>query len=143
MLVYTGGSASLVQQKHKEADAAKSYFHDLGFDDSRIIFERDARNTYENAVLSKNKVKPDTKKQWILITSAYHMPMIQGAFCKLGWNIYPYPVDHITRRSDIFRVSFSILGNLNELELAVYEWLVLFVYYNSRKRSSIFPDRCE
>lgn len=142
-LVYTGGSADLVHQEEKEADVAKILFRDLGFDTSRIIFERDARNTYENVEFSLLKVKPEMKLPWILITSAYHMPRAVGVFCKQGWTVLPYPVDHYSRPDNQLDIGFNLLGHLNDLDLAFHEWIGLFIYHITGKTSDLFPGQCE
>jgi len=69
-LVYTSGSASPLYQQYKLADVAKILFKEQGLDISRVIFERNSRNTYENALFSLTEVKPSPGENWILITSA-------------------------------------------------------------------------
>jgi uncharacterized SAM-binding protein YcdF (DUF218 family) len=140
-LVYTGGSANLMHQADKEADVAKIFFHNLYFDTSRIVFEREARNTYENALFSMNKVMPDMKLPWILITSAFHMPRAVGIFCKLGWKVLPYPVDHYTKPNNL-SIEFNLSGHIVDIDLAIHEWLGLFVYYITGKTTALFPGQC-
>ena len=61
-LVFTGGSASVLPGETPEADIAKPLFADLGLDPARIIFERESRNTYENAIelrtLGRSQARP-------------------------------------------------------------------------------------
>ena len=141
-LIYTGGSSSFLHQELKEADIAKYFFLNQGIDVSRIVFERNARNTYENAILSMNRTHVDTNKPWILITSAYHMPRSVGIFCKLGWNIIPYPVDHRTRPQGNIIFDYNLAGHMSNLGLAIHEWLGLVIYYFTGKSSDIFPGSC-
>jgi len=143
LLVYTGGTSSFTHTDIKSADIAKIFFEDLGFNTSHIIFEKNSRNTYENAVNSMNMINPSVNLPWILITSAYHMPRAVGIFCKMRWHIIPYPVDHKTRRGELFRFEVSLLGHLNDLELAIHEWLGLIVYYITGKTSALFPGQCK
>ena len=141
-LVYSGGSGSLLHQDKKEADVARSFFVKSGVKISRIIFEGNARNTYENVKFSLDKTKPELKKPWILITSAYHMPRAVGTFCEQGWAVFPYPVDHYTRPGKNLKIEFSLDGHIKDIELAIHEWLGLFVYYITGKTSSFFPGKC-
>ena len=69
-------------------------FHKLGIAVDRIHYEDQSRNTAENAVLTKRVVKPSDGGQWIVITSAFHMPRAIGTFRKAGWQAIPYPVDY-------------------------------------------------
>ena len=57
-LVFTGGVGNMLQQDYKEADVAKRLFEEQGMDVSQVIFERESRNTWENALLSKELVRP-------------------------------------------------------------------------------------
>ena len=59
-LVYTGGASSMVNQNYKAADVAKRLFKEQGLDLSRITFERESRNTWENGLFTKQLVVPKT-----------------------------------------------------------------------------------
>lgn len=142
-LVFTGGTGSLINQEYKAADVAKKLFKQQGFDTTRILFERESRNTYENVVYSKNLVKSIKNENWILITTSWHMPRSVGIFCKAGWPVIPYPVDHQTNKDNLFRISFNLLSNLQTLKIAIKEGLGLFAYYLSGKTDSFFPEQCK
>ena len=55
-----------------------------------------ARNTVENAVLTKALVKPKPGERWLLVTSAHHMPRSVGVFRQAGFPVEAYPVDWIS-----------------------------------------------
>jgi len=141
-LIFTGGTGSLTKQKYKGADVAKKLFEQQGFATKRIQFERESRNTYENAIFSKKLVKLKENENWILITTSWHMPRSVGIFCKINWPVIPYPVDHQTNKDHLFRVNFDLANNLNTLKIAIKEWLGLFAYYLSGKTSAFMPDKC-
>ena len=67
-----------------------------GIDPSRLILEEASRNTQDNAKLSLEKMGQNPNGQWVLVTSAFHMPRSLGLFRKVGWNIIPYPVGYHT-----------------------------------------------
>ena len=142
-LVFTGGSSSLLNQEYNSADVAKLLFQNLGLDISRVTFERNSRNTFENAVFSLELVKPDPKDKWILITTSWHMPRSVGIFCKIGWKVIPYPVDHRTIVNNLFRIEFNLADHLNVLATAIHEWMGLLAYYITGKTSGLFPGGCE
>ena len=127
-LVFTGGVASMLQQDYKAADVAKRLFEEQGMDVSQVIFERESRNTWENALLSKELVRPESGTNWVLITTAWHMPRSMGIFCKVGWEVTPYPVDFNTQRDNLLRVNWAFSGNLSRLVTATKEWIGLTAY---------------
>lgn len=141
-LIFTGGTGSLTRQQYKAADVAKKLFKQQGFDTSRIVFESESRNTYENVIYSKKLVKPTRNESWLLITTSWHMPRSVGIFCKSEWPVIPYPVDHQTNKDNLFRIDFDLWNNLYILKTAIKEWLGLFAYYLSGKTTSILPDKC-
>ena len=82
-LVFTGGSGSLGGGP-READAAERLLGELGLDTARVQFERESRDTYENAIFSKRLAMPEPGERWILVTSASHMPRAVGIFRRAG-----------------------------------------------------------
>lgn len=141
-LVFTGGSGSMAYQGHKGSDVAKMLFKQQGMNSSPVIFESESRNTYENAVFSKVLAKPVSGENWILITSAYHMPRSIGVFCRAGWPMIPYPVDHYTWPENLFRVDLELADHLRILGMGIKEWLGLVVYYVTGKTTALFPMSC-
>src|SRR5690606_5333929 len=73
-LVFTGGSGDILNPEPREADIAAAYFDATGLKNREILYEKDSRNTYENAEFSKELVNPANGQNWILLTSAFHMP---------------------------------------------------------------------
>lgn len=141
-LIFTGGSGSLTKQEFKGTDIAKKLFRQLDFNTNKIIFESESRNTYENIIYSKNIFKPNKNESWILITTGWHMPRSVGISCKAGWPVIPFPVDHQTKKGDLFRIDFNLSGNLETLKIGIKEWMGLFAYYLSGKTTSLFPKQC-
>lgn len=141
-LVFSGGSGSMLYQGHKGADVAKMQLEQQGLSLTRVIFESESRNTFENATFSKVLAKPRTEESWILITSAFHMPRSMGIFCKVGWPTIPYPVDHRSWRGNLLRVDLNLAGHLAGLAIAVKEWIGLAVYYATGKSQNLIPTSC-
>ena len=112
-IVLTGGGVELVSAPTIGADAAALVMHDLGIgDDGRLLLEREARNTWENAVKTKALVNPKPRERWLLVTSAWHMPRAMGAFHRAGFPVEPWPVDYRTAGwGDAFQLfPFEISG---------------------------------
>ncbi len=60
---------------------------------ARLVVDRRAKNTYGNALFSKNLVAPRPGECWAVVTSAVHMPRAIGAFQAVGFPVLPWPVD--------------------------------------------------
>ncbi len=138
-LVFSGGSGSLTQQQYKEADAAQIFADQMGLAERAILFESDSRNTAENVSNSKSLVNPQPGDEWIVITSAFHMPRTIGIFCEQDWVVTPYPVDHQSSKGNLLRVEYALVANLGLLRTAIREWLGLIVYRASGRSSQLFP----
>lgn len=130
-LVFSGGSGNAFDQKHREADYAEIFYRDIGFDADRIVFERDSRNTRENATLSKQAMNPQLGETWLLITSAGHMPRAVGCFRAVGWPVIPIPVDYRTTglsQSWWTELRFSPYAGITGLGPLIHEGLGLGLY---------------
>lgn len=142
-IVLTGGGVELVSAPTIGADAAALVMHDLGIgDDGRLLLEREARDTWENAVKTKALVNPKPRERWLLVTSAWHMPRAMGAFHRAGFPVEPWPVDYRTAGwGDAFQLFpfESPAQGLRQLDLAVHEWLGLLAYRLSGRSDDVFP----
>ncbi|TCS64373.1 YdcF family protein [Varunaivibrio sulfuroxidans] len=127
-LIFTGGSNDPLRQKFSEAEAARRFMREQGFDVSRVMFETRARNTAENVRYSYELATPNRSETWILITSAYHMPRALGVFREKGWRVIPYPVDYRTDPQASPFAQFNVTHNLRLTALAWHEWLGLLIY---------------
>jgi uncharacterized SAM-binding protein YcdF (DUF218 family) len=137
--LFSGGSGSLAHQAFRDADVARVVFADLGLDTSSIIFESRSRNTYENGKVSKSIVNPTPDQNWILVTSAGHMPRAVGVFRKLGWQVIAYPVDHVGSPKIPLTFALDFSGHLNQLKWTLREWTGLAAYYLTGKTSEWIP----
>lgn len=142
-LVFSGGTGSLVNQEHKGTDVARRLFREQGLDPARVRFERESRNTYENAILSHALIKPQPGETWLLITTGWHMPRAVGVFCQAGWPVTPYAVDHRSQPGRLLRVEVDFADHLNNLNHAFHEWLGLAAYTLTGKTPALLPQRCD
>ena len=141
-LAFAGGSGLLVHGRLSEADVARGLFDQLGM--SRpVIYDNRSRNTYENAVLLRDRVSPQRGETWILITSASHMPRAVGIFRKLGWPVLPWPVAYKTAHTLSVEYQQALPARLGELDWAAHEWLGLIAYWLLGRTSSLLPGPAE
>jgi uncharacterized SAM-binding protein YcdF (DUF218 family) len=139
-LVFTGGNGSLGQPVMSEAEVARLVFADMGLNTSRILFEDESRNTYENALFSKRLVAPAKGETWLLVTSAIHMPRSMGVFRHAGWtNLVPRPVAYTTAHHIGPIGAFDPQPKLAELDLAVHEWIGLVAYRLMGWTDTLYP----
>ena len=135
-LAYTGGAGV---EGPSEAELVKPLLLKMGISEARIILETNARDTYENAVLTRELVKQDITKVWLLVTSASHMPRAMGAFRRTGWNVVAYPVDYrrLGEGDETFGRNFG--RGLNLVTAALREWISLANYRILGKTNQLFP----
>lgn len=138
-IVYSGGSALIAGSEVREADLAKRVLESVGFEPARITFEREARNTHENAVFSRRLVEPEPEEVWLLVTSATHMPRSVGCFRKAGWPVVAYPVDYRVHPERALEHRIDFAGNLVMFEAAMKEWIGLVAYYLLGYTNALFP----
>ena len=139
-VVFSGGSPNLIDSDAREADYAAAVFESLGVDKARLIMERTSRNTYENALFSKQVAAPKPSEHWLLVTSAFHMPRAIGLFRKVGFDVEPYPVDwRVGRGADVFSFTQYSTDGLIRTDAAVREWIGLAAYWLAGRTSALFP----
>lgn len=141
-LVFTGGNASLFIDRPSEAEIVMSHFVKSGIAENRLTLENKSRNTAENASLTKQIINPQAGENWVMITTAFHMPRAIGVFCQQNWPVIPFPVDHQTLPSKLLSPKFDLIGNANSLDLASHEWAGLLAYYLTGKIDKLVPDQC-
>ncbi|MGH6919499.1 MAG: YdcF family protein [Geminicoccaceae bacterium] len=144
-LVVSGGIGGLVGGPGHPARALEAFYRQQGLDVARIEFEKDSRNTHENAALAKELVRPGPDECWLLVTSAHHMPRSIGVFRQAGWPVIAYPVDYRSSGTADLRRALGRLAEPNvaerliELDLAIKSWLGLVAYRLLGRTSVLFP----
>lgn len=124
-LVLLGGEGNLLPYGYPEAKAALPFLDAEGIARGRILVDDKSRSTHENALFGKALVRPEPGQNWLLVTSAWHMPRAVATFRAVGWPAIPYPVDF---RVAGFEPGFSLADGLGLATLAAKEWLGLAYY---------------
>lgn len=128
-LIYSTFSGSLRPEGMSESESAEIFFKEQQISASRLIFESQSRNTFENAKYSYDLIKPGNET-WILISSASHLPRAVKTFERFGWNVTPYPVDYRSETSGKYE-RFKRGQALQNWNIFIHEWVGSLVY-NSR-----------
>lgn len=139
-LVFTGGSPLLNRTAHMgEADIARDILTKMGVDADRVTYERASRNTFENARLTADIVRPEPTQTWLLVTSAHHMPRSVGVFRKAGWNVVAAPAGYYTAGAYGLTLWEPFDEQMRELTAAVREYIGLVAYYLMGRTSALWP----
>jgi uncharacterized SAM-binding protein YcdF (DUF218 family) len=140
-LVFTGGTAALRGSPLSEAAAAERFFDAMGIEPGRVVYERRSRNTWENAVFTRELVAPSPSQRWLLVTSAAHMPRSIGIFRRIGFPVTAFPVDYRTGADPAaeWMRHKNAPEMLRLVDLAAHEWIGLVVYRLTGKTDALFP----
>jgi uncharacterized SAM-binding protein YcdF (DUF218 family) len=94
-LLFTGGNGNLNPDGFQEGLFVQAELRKLNIPDSLVLIESHARNTFENASLSKPLLqKSGLKPPYLLVTSAFHMRRALLIFKKAGIPVVAYPCDY-------------------------------------------------
>jgi uncharacterized SAM-binding protein YcdF (DUF218 family) len=133
-LVYSGPGDD------RGAEALLNKFARLGGDRERVTMERRSRNTFDNAVYSRESIKPNAHERWLLVTAALHMPRAIGCFRRVGFMVEAYPIQYTTGHRSPLQAAFGLGSNaLTRLDAAMKEWIGLVVYRLTDKTDQLFP----
>lgn len=134
-ILITGGQASpFPDHDLRESDFLTQSFVEMGVPREHIINERNARNTIENAKLTRRHLDSmGVRDSVLLITSAAHMPRSARIFAAEGIPFRAYPCDYYIKPSGS-RFGWSSLKPSNDAfvqwksllhELMGYAWVHL------------------
>ena len=139
-IVVTGGNGSLLLQGEGDGATALRLLTALGVAPERLVLENQSRNTYENAVSTRRMVAPKPGEAWLLVTSAFHMPRSVALFREAGFDVVAWPVDYRTAGDE--RLGWArdnAADSLQNLSVAMREWIGLFAYWLSGRTDSVLP----
>ncbi len=117
MILSGGDMFGLTSEARHMADVAES----IGMDAKDIICEPDSKDTKDQAILIKSLTGG---RQFILVTSASHMPRSMALFKKMGMSPVPAPAGHLTSKGPSGPGSyFPSSKNLAKSENLIHEYL--------------------
>jgi uncharacterized SAM-binding protein YcdF (DUF218 family) len=138
-IAFTGGTNLLVLTAAGESVTAGRLLEALGVDKARLTLEGRSRDTYENAVFTKQLVNPAPGERWLLVTSAWHMPRAMGCFRRAGFAVEPWPVDYRTNGRYGLWPNDRPSDGLREFDAAAREYVGLLMYYLRGRTDALFP----
>ena len=130
----SGGSGSIVEKDLRESIFLKKYLVDIGIPAHDVLMESISKNTYENAIYSREELKNyPYLKSILLITSASHMPRSIKCFEKAGLQVTPFPVDkNAGPRKFVF--DHMVIPNVETMagwNALLHEWFGYITYWFS------------
>lgn len=145
-VVFTGGIGVLDQNAATEVEIARRMLPAMGIAPERITYEDRSRNTHENALFTREMLKPGAEETWLegeiwlLVTSSWHMPRSMGVFRAAGFPVVPYPVDYTTFGAPgDFDFDFDLVDGATRASRAIREYIGLIAYRLTGRTQALFP----
>ncbi|MFO0322951.1 MAG: YdcF family protein [Bacteroidota bacterium] len=131
-ILITGGSGSISFPNHREATYIKAYLETIQLPDSAILIENKSKNTYENAIFTKQILDSiKFKGSILLVTSSFHMKRSLAIFNKAGYkNLTPFVTNKFTgeRKFDVDHCFIPDAEAMERLTLIIHEIIGYEVY---------------
>ncbi len=96
-ILITGGQGFDPTNTNTEAELLADFMEMAGVPRRDLLIENQAKNTYQNAIYTKEKLKEnrlDLNSTYLLITSAFHIKRAKGCFDKASLTTETFPVDY-------------------------------------------------
>jgi uncharacterized SAM-binding protein YcdF (DUF218 family) len=126
-VILSGGTGDSVGET--DAGISRKQLEKWGIASDRILLEDKARNTYENAVFTKELARAKGLSKLVIVTSAFHMPRAHGCFNAAGLAVDTFPADY--RSFDASKFSASLQPRSDDFDTstwAIREWSGRLVY---------------
>ncbi|APH72500.1 YdcF family protein [Aquibium oceanicum] len=139
-VLVSGGTGALLLKGEADAETAPRLLEALGVDGERLVLEGQSRDTYENAVFSRQLADPQEGETWLLVTSAFHMPRSVGLFREAGFPVVPWPADYRTAGDEGFGLARdNAFDSLQNTAIAMREWIGLIAYRLTGRTKVLLP----
>ncbi len=132
-ILITGGQGLNPSNPNTEAELLRDFMLIAGVDEGSIIIEKEAKNTYQNALFTKetfNQMGVSLTQRHLLITSAFHMKRSKGCFDKVGMVTDTFPVDYYAhdRKTDIPTLLYPDPYSIFIWQKLFKEWVGIVMY---------------
>jgi uncharacterized SAM-binding protein YcdF (DUF218 family) len=130
-IMISSGSGKILNPYEKEALFIEDYLLKIGIPANDIIVESESKNTHENAIESAKILNEQyLDGNYLLVTSAIHMPRAKRCFKKAGLTVTPFSVDQQAgpRKYLLDHLFIPTVDSLVRWQQLIKEW-VGFVFY--------------
>lgn len=138
-LVFAGGSNELGGPPASEADTVRLFLREQGLDETKVVYESESRNTWENAVNAERLVRPRQGEIWLLVASAADVPRTIGVFRRVAWTVIPVPVAYQVMPDPDWLPDGRLTPKFRRIYYGLHEWVGLVAYYVLGRTESLFP----
>lgn len=138
VILVSGENLPWTSSPTSPADEMRELLVMIGVPEEAILMESTSKNTYENALYSREMLQQKGIHRILLVTSAMHMPRSVMVFMEQGIDVIPAPTDFNVVYSEkespenfLISLSVNILPSASNLELttrALKEYIGIFVY---------------
>lgn len=140
ILLSGGSNGVFANDELAESSIARDLLVRFGVAAERITIEDRSRNTRENAIDSFATIEPKPQEQWLLVTSAFHMPRAMGTFRAAGWSgVVAWPVDYRNGATTNWLGGRTAAEGLTMTDMAVREWIGLVAYRFAGYTDALLP----
>ena len=131
-ILLTSGSPKVIGEKVKSSIILEDHLLQWGIPQEALMIEPNSRNTYENARNTARKLRdtmPDGN--FLLVTSAFHMPRARACFAKQDLDVRPFPADFRSYEPSWQPDHLLIpsAGALSSWNILIKEWVGLVAYW--------------
>jgi uncharacterized SAM-binding protein YcdF (DUF218 family) len=126
-VILSGGTGDSVGET--DAGISRKQLEKWGIASERILLEDKARNTYENAVFTRELARTKGLSKLVIVTSAFHMPRAYGCFNAAGLAVDTLPADY--RGFDTSKFSASLQPRSDDFDTSTWalrEWSGRLIY---------------
>ncbi|MEI7595512.1 MAG: YdcF family protein [Bacteroidota bacterium] len=131
-IIISGGNSTIIKNGQvPEADLIKMFLVEQCIPDSCVISENKSKNTYENAIYTKEILNKQFKnKKILLLSSAYHLKRAKRCFEKIGVEVTCFPCDQISgpRHYEIEHLIIPRADNIEVWDRLIHEWVGYIMY---------------
>jgi len=128
-VIFTGMSGQLMFEGLTETEITKKILNALKIDISNVYFEEKSRNTFQNAIFSKEIINTLDIETWGIVSSASHMHRAISTFRKNlpEKKFEPLPVDFQTGNS-LYLYPGNMNSSLSLWHIYIHETIGFLVY---------------
>jgi uncharacterized SAM-binding protein YcdF (DUF218 family) len=108
-ILLTGGRVDWDKSRSSsEAEEMAALFNLMSVPDDALLLETRSKNTYENALFTREILEKKGVNRIVLITSAMHMPRSLALFEAQGFQVLPAPTDYTVTRGNNKATKLSV-----------------------------------
>jgi len=138
-VVFVGGALRDPRGLPGQTAVARELLPSMGLDAARLTFDDRSEDTCESAANARVQVGPARGENWVVVTSAAHLPRTMACFQAAGWNVIPQPADYRGAVTVWGPESYRVADNLASLDIALHEWIGLAYYRLTGRTHVLFP----